>query len=247
MASDLTKVCPCRMDLRELLACFEGAPPSMNTIRRAFTAFTMYAFNNVSRMGDFAEALSCRTYSDDASSKINIRPAGVNDPGDTELIPGIVISLGDGLQLERLGIGDTSHESSNMSVRVPAYKGAVNVIFKCRDFDSDISCYMADMLLMFFTAIQESLYETWGWLLDYRPKLQTEPQIKSKEGDTDTKWYESTVQLELGINYSVFTAREAPPLKDFSMDAISSYEEGDQEGENVINVPHDGHWYKHRS
>lgn len=248
MAASLNDACKCLNSLQELFMCLEGAPPSMNTIRRAFTALAMYAFSNVRYMDGFSENLACRTYSSDpAKTQIRITAQGAYDPGNTENIPGIVISLGDGLKLERLGIGDTAHTGANFSVRIPAYKGTLDVVFKCRDYDADVSCYMSDLLLLFFTSIQERMYETWGWLISYAPSTQTEPELKTKEGDSDTKWYESTVRLNITLAYEVFTSREAPPLKDASVDAYTGEDEIDEVSLRKTIVPFDGNWNKHRS
>lgn len=248
MADKISKACDCTSDLQELFMCLEGAPPSLNTIRRAFTALTMYAFSNVTHMDGFSDNLACRTYSaDPAKTQIRIFSKGAYDPGNTENIPSVVVSLGDGLRLERLGIGDTAYTGDNFSVRIPAYKGTLDVIFTCRDYDADVSCYMSDLLLLFFTALQERMHETWGWLISYTPSLQTEPELKTKDGDTDTKWYESTVRLSITLSYEVFTSREAPPLKDASVDAYTGDSEVNEVTLRKTIVPFDGSWKQHRS
>jgi hypothetical protein len=106
---------------------------------------------------------------------------------------------------------------------------------------------MSDLLLLFFTALQERMHETWGWLISYTPSLQTEPELKTKDGDTDTKWYESTVRLSITLSYEVFTSREAPPLKDASVDAYTGDSEVNEVTLRKTIVPFDGSWKQHRS
>ena len=94
MAADIIQ-CKCWEDWER---CFNGAPPTLNTLRRAFTALLRWAFTKPENMGDLGEALACYSYSDDdTKSGIKISPLSVKDPGDTETFPGIYISMSESI------------------------------------------------------------------------------------------------------------------------------------------------------
>jgi hypothetical protein len=146
------------------------------------------------------------------------------DPGDTEQVPGILISCGkEGVSFDRPGISSKGAESPDTSAHYRNYLASAKLQFVCKAFDADVACMMADYLVLFLAAIEPRLRETFGWLMDYKPLNQTEPSLTQKaQSDTTTKWYEAVVTMDIAYSYSVYVARESKRLKDFTVEAVAS-------------------------
>lgn len=226
MASDLTKqnstslitkipTCTC---FDEWFRCFREAPPSLNTLRRAFTALLRFAYSDVSRFDGYSDALSCLTYSDEAkNSKLTIKPSTTNDPGDTEDIPGIVISLEEGVKYDQVGMSPIARESEDTANWQQSLLATTNINIISRNYDADVCCVMSDINALFLFSLYQRLFETWNWLRDYSLVTQTEPKMAQTAEEDPTKWYESRVVVKLAFEYNTFTARESKRLKDFSV------------------------------
>lgn len=243
---DRVPMCPC---LDEAFACFHEPSPSLNTLRRAFTLLARWPFASTDNMGEYGDALACVVWNpDDKLSKLKIQPASVMDPGDTSNVPGILVSIKDGLKLNRVGIGDTGSRMPDYSGRVSVFAGSVDIEFLCRHKDADVSCMMGDLLMLFFTAMQERMYDTFRWLRDYVPVGMTEPKMTAREGDPDTKWYETVFTLHIDFEYGVFSTREAPLMRHVEVAAspVGLTEDGNPPPDRVL-VPFDGSWPKHLS
>lgn len=229
MASDLTKqnstslitkipTCTC---FDEWFRCFREAPPSLNTLRRAFTALLRFAYSDVSRFDGYSDALSCLTYSDEAkNSKLTIKPSTTNDPGDTEDIPGIVISIPEGVNYEPVGFTPIAQESDDTSNWQQSLMATANITIISRNYDADMCCTMSDINTLFLFSLYQRLFETWNWLRNYTLKQQTEPKMSQTSEEDPTKWYESTVVLELKFEYNTFASRESKRLKDGTIAAV---------------------------
>lgn len=214
---DLPMHCP---SLEAWERCYMGAPPTLNTLRRTFTALVRWAFSNAANTDGFADALGCLTWSEGNDSQITIKPASVNDPGNTEVVPGIIISCGkEGISYSRVGISSVGAESPDTASHYRNRIAKVKMQFVCNAYDADVACYMSDYLMLFLSAMEPKLRETFGWLLDYDPSNQTEPTLTQKV-QGDTKWYESVVVVDIAYVFSVFVSRESKRLKDFTMEAI---------------------------
>lgn len=174
-------------------------------------------------MADYGEALACYTYKGDSESNIiNISPSSIIDPGDTQNVPGILISLGNGVQYTHPSMQPYINESPDTSAVSLTSLASTTLTVLCRDRDADVCCMMADLCTMFLFALTERLFNTWSWLRIYQIQSQTEPKITQAEGSQDdTKWYESTLTIKIEYEYSVFTARESKRLKDFSLETGS--------------------------
>lgn len=242
MAVDPVTCSKCK-DLDELFRCVAAPSPSLNEFRRTFTALAMYAFSNVASSSDYGDALACRTYDpNNEASKIHVQAQSVVDPADTENIPGILVSVKEGVQFKRMGFGDSMKEAYTMAHTTKGWLGSVDITFTCRDWDADVSCMEADYLMLVLSALKDRMHENWRWLLDYYPATVTEPTLKRPEGDESgaTKWYESTFVLHLDYVYSVSVARESVPLRDGGIQAIPAGIANDGYVPSIAFVPFDG-------
>lgn len=207
--------------LAEWQRCYTAAPPSLNTLRRAFTALTRWAFSEHTNKGGFAEELGCLVWTNGPDSELTISPASIVDPGDTEHVPGVTVSCSqEGVTYDRLGLSATVQESPDTALHFREYTAQTKLQFVCSAFDADTACIMADYLMLFLTAIEQKLKETFSWLLEYKPQVQTEPKLSQQsQAENSMKWYEATVIFDLAYLYSVTVARESKRLKDFSVEA----------------------------
>lgn len=209
------KDCQTLLDWKE---CMECASPTLNSLRGAFTAILRVAFSDASRL---PEELGCLLYnSDDSKSELYISAGSEMDPGDTEQVPGLIISMGEeGVALEKIGVDTVGRHSSDMSSRTATYMANVTVKILCRHTDADVACMLSDYVMLYLTAMEDKFRNSVGWLKDYSMLAQTEPKLASsgQEGSS-AKWHESTVALRLKYEYSIFIAEESKRLKDFSMD-----------------------------
>lgn len=222
MAVDPVTCSKCR-DLDELFRCVADPSPSLNEFRRTFTALTMFAFANVGSSADYRGALECRAFSDDPQlSKIHVQAQSVIDPADTENIPGVLVSVKEGVQFKRMGFGDNMNEAYTMAHSTKGWLASADITFTCRDWDADVSCMEADYLMMVMSALKDRLHENWRWLQDYYPSAVTEPKMVRPDGDESgaTRWYESTFVLHIDYIYSVSVVRESVPLRDGGIQPI---------------------------
>lgn len=222
MADDLiTKAASCP-DLDECFLCFADPSPSLNTLRRIFTALTMYMFSNPDTLADYKDILKCRLYDKDkALSQITILPQSVEDPANTEDVPGIFISLKEGTKFSKLGLDSVLKTGRDYARSNLIWQASADITFTCKDWDASVACDMADAILLFFSAVSLKLRDTLRWVLDYYPTMETEPQLKtaSQENTTGTKWYESTVVFHIDYSYNLVTTRESVPLRDGGIQA----------------------------
>jgi hypothetical protein len=218
MALNVNKIVDCP-SLDAWRTCFIDAPPSMNTLRHAFTTLLKWAYANAVNKDSFSDALGCLVFDTDPSkSQISIQSSSALDPGDTENVPGIIVSCDQGIKFERQWISSEGAASPDFASNERLWLAHASIKFVCRHYDADVACMMSDFTTMFLTAMEPVLYETFNWILDYKPAAQTEPTITQKTQTEDAaKWYESTVNFELNYRYSVFVARESKRLKDFSL------------------------------
>lgn len=219
MAADLLN-CTC---WEEWHRCYKDASPSLNTLRRAFTALLRWAYSDPNKMADYGEALACYAYNPDpdANNIISINPGSTVDPGDTENIPGILVSFDDGITFQQAGMQPYLNESKDTSTTELANLASTTLTVLCRDKDADVCCMMADLCALFLFALTERLFDTWHWLRIYNLAGQTEPKITKGSGEDDTQWYESKLTIKIEYEYRAFIARESKRLKDFSLDSTS--------------------------
>lgn len=219
MAESINLPTTCK-SLADWQRCYADASPSLNTFRRTFTALLRWAFSQTNRIDGFKDAIGCLTWSEnEGKDQIYISSGSSADPGDTEQVPGIIISCDkQGVALNRPWINSKGAESPDTSSHNRVYVGKVTMQFTCMHFDADVACIMADYVLLFITALEQVIKETFLWLLDYKPVNQTEPTLTQKvQTEGASKWYESVVSLELDYEYAVFLARESKRLKDFEL------------------------------
>lgn len=217
MATSVNPPIVCK-SLADWQRCYAAAPPSLNTFRRTFTALLRWAFTQVDKVDGYADSIGCLSWNEDGNkSQIYISASTAEDPGDTELIPGVTVSCNEqGIALHRPWLSSKGAESPDTSSHNRVYLGKVTMQFTCMHYDADVACMLADYVLLSVTALEQVLRDTFMWLLDYKPIGLTEPRLTQKvQVEGASKWYESVVSLELDYEYAVFLARESKRLKDF--------------------------------
>lgn len=222
MADELLKPSPCFPSLKAWCDYCEGAAASLNNIRRAFTLLARTAFANITDSGSYADPLGCRSYSDDPSkSSISIQPASVIDPGDTQNIPGILVSVPGGLAYQRPMLNPNKWLSPDYSITGNVAFGKAKVQFLCRDRDADIACLMSDLLMTVMLAARGPVLKMWHqWLLDYDLSTQTEPELKTNPDDATQRWYESSAVIELTLAVGATAHMESKRLTGASVYAL---------------------------
>lgn len=210
------------------MRCFDKTPPTLNTLRRAFTVLTRWAFSSPEQFGGYEDILNCLTYNEDPKeSKISIQPGSAQDPGDTQNIPGILIQSEQGLKFEMVGISPLSSMSEDTSRYTNSCLVHTNIKFLCRHKDADICCAMGDLITLFMFALHPRFFEIWGWLRKLDLVSQSEPAMQTHPSDSSVKWYESSVVISLIYEYNVFGARESKRLKDYTINVTGQSGLGD--------------------
>ena len=219
--------------LREWEECYWLSSPSLNALRGLFTSITMLAFSDSSRMANDDVGLGCLTWNiDPIKSPLSISAGSVQDPGDTQNVPGVLISMGEqGVQLQSVGHSALGSMSLDFARGNWTRLATVSVNFVCRHQNADIACLMSDYMLMCLTAIESKLRDERGWIRNYNPVSQTEPKLTSlgQEGNSN-KWYESVVTVQVEYEYRVQVAEESKLMKDFSV-----YTEAKQDPKTISN------------
>lgn len=209
--------------IEDWLSCYRNSAPTLNNLRGAFTAIMRIAFSDAKRMNGSADDLACLLYSDvSGESELYIHASSVQDPSDTEQVPGIIISLGDvGVELDRVSWDTTGAYTKDFSARTVNYVASVNVVITCRHANADVACMMSDYALLYMIVMEDKFRDSKGWVRDYMVRGQTEPKLTSISQQSGASvWYESTVTVNLKYEISAFVARESKRLKDFSMTAV---------------------------
>lgn len=216
------KPCPCFPSLKAWCEYCTGSAASLNNLRRAFTLLIRTAYANIVDSDEYGEALACRTYSDDPNqTQVSIEPASVINPGNTQNVPGILIAVPDGFQFQRRSIHPTAAAAPDFSATSQITTGTASLTFTCRDRDADISCLMADLVMVVLAAARDSAFQAWHtWLLDYEVVSQTEPKLVRNEDDPKTYWYESVVTLKLSLSWGVRVAVESKRMTGYSVHPI---------------------------
>lgn len=190
----------------------------MSTLRRAFTLLARWAFSSKKNMADYGDILGCYVYDQTSNTnKLSINPGSVVDPGDAQNVPGILVSIPEGIKYNKAGMQPVSFISPDTSTTTQVALAETQIVFLIRDYDADICSYMGDLIAMFLFAIKYRLFETWSWLNEFDLEIQTEPKITTKDETEATQWYESKVVFKLVYSYSVFVARESKRLKDYTL------------------------------
>lgn len=209
---------PC--SFKEWYNCFCNTPPTLNNIRRGFTMLTRYCFSNPENYADNAEILGCMKYSDQpGEGDLSIIAKGAQDPANTELIPGIFISLSDAVQYAPYYIGPYTSTSSDRARITSSLTATANIQIKCSHKNADVSCAMADMCMLFFMAAIPHIKRAWGWVSQVNIQGQTEPKLQQlSESDTSNKYYDSILAIQLIYQYSINIDTESKRLKAYTLD-----------------------------
>lgn len=209
---------PC--SFKEWRDCFCNTPPTLNNIRKGFTTLARYCFSNPEHYADNADILGCMKYSDEpGESDLSIIAKGAQDPSNTEIIPGIFISLGDTVQYDPYYVGPYVNASFDTARVTSSLMATANIQIKCSHKNADVSCAMADMCMLFFMAAVPHIKNAWSWVSQINIKGQTEPKLQQfSESDTSNKYYDSVLAIQLIYQYSINIDTESKRLKAYTLD-----------------------------
>lgn len=209
---------PCSFN--EWSDCFCNTPPTLNNIRRGFVTLAKYCFSNPDNYSDNKDILGCLKYSDDPKERdITVVAKGAQDPTDTQLVPGVFISLADQVQFTNFYIGDARLRSRDTASRTSSLQATANVAIRCSHKNADICCAMSDMCLLFFMAAIPHIKNAWGWVQQINIVSQSEPKLQQlSESDTSNKYYESVLVIQLIYQYSINIDIESKRLKAYTLD-----------------------------
>lgn len=194
----------------EFIKCHQYDAPGLFTFRKLFTELLQYFFSDSSHFADYEENLKC------LADGIKVQPGSVADPGDTENIPAVLISIAEGIQFQRPWMVSDPVVSPDYSTHKNFNIGTVKITFACRHYDASIAGMIADAITMYLTGMETLIRETYHtWLMDYKPVIVTEPKLAQKATDPNSfeNWYESTVVFELQFSYIITARRESKRLK----------------------------------
>lgn len=202
--------------IEEWKRCHEMDSPGISTLRNTFTRLIKHFFNDRKNVIEYGEDLACRISDGDG---LHIAPGSVIDPGNTNMVPGIIITTGDGISLDRPWLMAQVERNPDFATVHNVHLATVNMTFVCYDFDADICAKMSDAVMFAMVSIEPMLLETWPWLKQYRPKQQTSPQLSRKATDQNAfeDFYESRVIVELLYEYVTVTRRESRRLQDYGI------------------------------
>lgn len=191
------------------------APPGLSSLRSGFVLLFKLFFSSPSMLGPWKDALACLP-----SNKLKIYAGSSVDPGDTENVPSIVVSAGEGLQLSKPWLGaPQGNLGGDFSTQINMHQVDVTLSFKVRHYDSDIADMMADALMMLLIGSEQQILRTWTWVRDYAPVGQTEAKRARQATDPEAfeDWYEATVSLKLIYDMKVTVRLESKRIAEVVM------------------------------
>lgn len=186
--------------------CSESAP-GLSSLRSGFVMLLKLFFSSPDMLGPWRDALACLP-----ANKLKIYAGSSVDPGDTENVPSIVVSTGDGVQVQRPWLrAPQGNMGGDFSTDINMYISKVTIHFKLRHYDSDIADMMADALMMLIIGSEQQVRRTWTWVSDYVPMAQVEAKRARQATDPDAfeDWYEASVTLELTYVMAVAVRMES--------------------------------------
>ena len=191
--------------------CGDSAP-GLSSLKTGFILLLKLFFSHPAMMGPWEEALACVT-----KNKLKIYSGSSTDPADTENVPAIVVSSGDGLQLSCPFLrAPQGNIGGDYSTEVNMHQCDVAITFLVRHYDSDIADMMADALMMLLIGSEQQIRQTWPWIIAYLPTAQTEARRARQATDPEAfeDWYEARVTIKLIYMMSVTVRQESKRLEE---------------------------------
>lgn len=195
------------VDLQDWFEKCSTVAPGLSSMRSGFVLLLKLFFSSPAMLGPWKDALACLP-----ANKLKIYAGSSVDPGDTENVPSIVVSTGEGIQLQRPWLrAPQGNVGGDFSTDVNMHICDVTLSFKVRHYDSDIADMMADALMMLLIGAEQQVRRTWTWVSDYVPTAQTEAKRARQATDPEAfeDWYEATVALKLTYVMSVTVRQES--------------------------------------
>lgn len=196
--------------------CHEYDTPGVGLLRNTFTKLIKFFFSDTDNLSEFGEDLACRVKDGDG---FHISAGSVIDPGNTNMAPGIIITTGEGVSMDRPWLRAQIDNMPDFATHENVHMATCNMTFMCLDFDADVCAKIADAVMFALVSIEPMLLETWRWLKQYKPKQQTSPQLARKAQDPNVfeDFYESRVIVELQYVYVTTTRRESRRMQDYGL------------------------------
>lgn len=208
---DDIKECP---DFQAWLRCHEHKSPGLWEFRNVFTKMMQYHFLVNGKMTDHAhDGLTC-TFDD-----LTVKPGNIIDPGNTNNVPGIIITTGEGIQLETPWINAQIVETPDYATIGNVHQATVTITIMCLHFDADMVAMMSDEVMALLVSAEVPLWQAWGWMLLYRPLGQTSPRLARKATDPEAfeNYYESSANVQIQYEYSTVTRQESRRMQDYML------------------------------
>lgn len=151
--------------------------------------------------------------------KFIITPGATVDPGNTNHVPGIIVTTGEGVQLSTEWLQNQILYDPDFATLQNTHRAEVTMGFLCLHFDPDMVARISDEVLALVVSSELLLRQAWEWLIEYQPKGQTSPKLARKATDQDAfeNYYEATVNLQLVYQYSTITRIESRRMQDYDL------------------------------
>lgn len=200
-------------DFAQWKLCHELDSPGIYTLRNVFTKVIKYFFSREENLSSYGEDLACKI------DKFHIAPGAVIDPGNTNMVPGIIITTGDGVSLDTPWISAQVERTPDYATTRNVHLASVPMTMICYEYDADLCAKISDAVLYALVTAEPMFFETWNWLVQYRPKQQTSPQLSRKATDQESfeNFYESRVVVEVQYEYGTVTRRESRRMQDYTL------------------------------
>lgn len=155
---------------------------------------------------------------------LTIRPGNIIDPGNTNNVPGIIVTTGEGVRLEQPWLTSQMIDEPDYATMKNIHQATVDIALMCLHFDADMAAKMSDEVLALVVSNEVPLFTAWEWLLLYSPAGQTSPKLARKATDPEAfeNYYESIVQLKLTYEYSTITRVESRRMQDYTLSGAHS-------------------------
>lgn len=185
--------------------------PGLFILRSVFTKLLKYYFSDASHLIVYGDDLACEI------DKFTIQPGNIIDPGNTNHVPGIIITTGEGISYETPWMQAQMLRSPDFATARNVHSAKVNMTFSCLHFDADVVAKISDAILAFGVSSEILLFETWNWLKYWHPVQQTSPHLarKAQEPEAFENYYEAQVIFELSFEYGTITRRESRRMQDY--------------------------------
>lgn len=207
------KVCA-RFCPEGIIGCLAQDPPSVLTIRRAFTAMARHLWYNADNLGFVDEIASCMHYDDnDKLRNMSVDALYSATDASTENVPGVYVGVSAVSYSDPVMSQGLATLSSDKASRRTFQIATAQLTLRSLNIDADISIAMTEANYFITNAFRPRLHYVWPWLQKLSATTMTSPEYKDN-ASTQGRYYKTELVAQLVYEIPIVIREESLRLRD---------------------------------